>query len=108
MAGSSRGPVGVGPVMAGREVNPGKWFNPDHVPIRDRANDPDQKKAVIDRLLDVWLRHPELRLGQLIGNLYSRPSLPGNRIYNDEDFEFIANIENFYKPGDGDDGKTDR
>lgn len=33
---------------------------------KGRATTPDQKRAVLDRVYKVWLKNPELRLGQLM------------------------------------------
>jgi hypothetical protein len=43
------------------------------------------------RLTKVWLNHPELRLGQLIENVY------GGDTYFYTNEEFISRIENFYE-----------
>jgi hypothetical protein len=55
---------------------------------RGRAVTTDAKKAVIARLLDVWLQNPDLRLGQLVGDHGGYLDL-----YNMEDFPLIASIE---------------
>ena len=34
-----------------------------------RAQTDEQKRAIMERVLAVWLRHPELRLGQLINGM---------------------------------------
>ncbi len=34
-----------------------------------RAKTPEEKRAVIERVLAVWLQHPALRLGQLLENV---------------------------------------
>lgn len=39
--------------------------------MSDRAETPEQKRAVIERLLAVWLRTPQQRLGQLLDNVCS-------------------------------------
>jgi hypothetical protein len=60
--------------------------------MEDRAETDDQKRNVMNRLLDVWCRNPELRLNQLISNATKRDS------YNIEDFELLRQIEDWYKP----------
>ena len=39
-----------------------------------RAHSPEQKRAVVERLYEAWLREPELRLGQLLFNALPRQS----------------------------------
>lgn len=34
--------------------------------VKGRANLPEQKKAIIDRLYNAWISAPDLRLGQLL------------------------------------------
>lgn len=51
-----------------------------------RANTPEQKREVIERLLTLWLEQPELRLGQLIMNTT-------HNIYYIEDFDLLDNLE---------------
>lgn len=36
--------------------------------MNGRAETPEQKRAVIERILAAWLRAPELRFGQLLVN----------------------------------------
>ena len=55
-----------------------------------RANTPAEKKSVIKRLEKLWLKNPELRLGQLIGNVFNDPYYP-------EDFDLIGRMEIFYE-----------
>jgi hypothetical protein len=58
-----------------------------------RAVGPDRKKNVIDRLLDVWQRYPDLRLGQLIDNVRVN-------LYYIEDLDLIREIEYSYRDRD--------
>jgi hypothetical protein len=58
--------------------------------MEDRAETDDQKRNVMNRLLDVWCRNPELRLNQLISNVTNS--------YNIEDFELLRQVEDWYKP----------
>lgn len=39
-----------------------------HHSISGRAHTPEQKRAILERLYGVWMRQPELRLGQLLDN----------------------------------------
>ena len=55
-----------------------------------RATTDEQKRAVIERLYTVWCAHPELRLGQLLGNV----SL--DDLYYKEDFPLVETLEHFY------------
>lgn len=57
--------------------------------IEHRARTNAQKKDVIKRLLALWLKNPNLRLSQLLGNL------AGDN-YSTEDFEYINRLENLY------------
>ncbi len=61
--------------------------------IPDRANTPEQKQEIMERLYKLWLEHPELRLGQLIGNVY----LDRHSLYIAEDFNFMVNLEGTYE-----------
>ena len=54
-----------------------------------RAHTPEQKLEVIERLYALWLEQPDLRLGQLIANVYKDP-------YNVEDFDLIETLERRY------------
>ena len=54
--------------------------------MRDKDRIPD----ILMRLNDVWDQCPDLRLGQLILNVYQ------NDFYGMEDEEFISHIEDFY------------
>ena len=63
-------------------------MNPHNTP--ERANTPEQKQEIIERLLALWLRYPELRLGQLICNRFNKGA------YFTEDFKLIEMLEQFY------------
>lgn len=63
--------------------------------MNDRAVSKKQKIEVLKRLGKLWLENPNLRLGQLIGNIYHYPS--GIDPYFDEDFVFIEKLEKSYE-----------
>lgn len=48
---------------------------------------------VLDEIKTIWKKHPDLRLGQLIGNVLSDPLL-----YYVEDDEFITYLKLYYLP----------
>jgi hypothetical protein len=56
-----------------------------------RAWEDYQKKAVLDKLLMIWEQHPDLRLGQLIRNVY-----PSDLLFHEEDWPLIERLEEFY------------
>lgn len=58
--------------------------------IKDRANSPEEKKKVLDRLFIIWMKHPELRLGQLLSN-----ACPGQSMFYIEDFPLAEDVEKF-------------
>ena len=43
----------------------------DQFTVWGRAESPEAKRAAVEQLLEIWLNVPELRLGQLIGNVVS-------------------------------------
>jgi hypothetical protein len=57
--------------------------------------DPNRIPQILERLGKLWKENPDLRLGQLIGNVYHYPS--GIDPYFDEDETFIHNLEFFYR-----------
>jgi hypothetical protein len=54
----------------------------------------EEKRTVLDRLYDLWIKHPTMRLTQLMGNCYHVPS--GIDSYFEEDFDFVRTLEEFY------------
>lgn len=56
-----------------------------------RATDPTEKARVMRRLQLLWSENPELRLGQLIGNVIREGTL-----YNVEDLDLIDRLESVY------------
>ena len=55
----------------------------------DRATTNEQKRVVIERLYTLWCAHPELRLGQLLGN-------GSSDLYFTEDVPLMNSLEQFY------------
>ena len=55
-----------------------------------RAITTAEKELVINRLRAVWIKNKDLRLGQLIGNVFEDA-------YHIEDRQFIDDLENFYE-----------
>jgi hypothetical protein len=47
-------------------------MNVDRPNLPGRAHTPEQKRAIIERVLATWEAHPQQRLGQLIGNVLGR------------------------------------
>jgi hypothetical protein len=60
--------------------------------VNGRAKDDETKKQAIARILDVWKRNPELRLGQLI-------YLAANNedIFDVEDAALVTEIEMYFR-----------
>lgn len=54
----------------------------------------DRIDIIINRLENIWLEFPDLRLGQLLLNVSNDPEL-----YYLEDEELIKRLELFYKDG---------
>lgn len=52
--------------------------------LKHRALTDEQKREVIERLYQIWLHHPELRLGQLLSI---------GDIYYIEDFDLVNRLE---------------
>lgn len=74
--------------------------------ILGRAENAAQKQEVLERLLEVWKARPELRLGQLIGNVYHSNDRGGVSLYYAEDYALLTALEEAYREvKDGD--KTD-
>lgn len=60
----------------------------------DRARSEKEKEEVINRILYMWKKFPDLRLGQLIENC----RLPGGTdLFFIEDYELVRMVENKYK-----------
>ena len=66
-----------------------------------RANTRIEKCEIIERLLNVWLRNPDLRLGQLIDNGIPYGVSPDDwDIFFIEDYELIEDTYKVTKPVD--------
>jgi len=70
-----------------------------HSNSSSRARDPNRIPIILKRLENVWRKFPDLRLGQLIENVFPNRGASGHSesVYYLEDEEFIERIENFYK-----------
>jgi len=62
----------------------------DKYRTRKRATDGQMKEEVLGRLLVVWEGNPDLRLMQLLGNVFRQDA------YNIEDYDAIKMIEDSY------------
>ncbi len=62
--------------------------------MKGRADTPEQKREVVERLLRCWEAHPAARLGQLILNALPAHVEPVPYLYNVEDFVLIKMLEN--------------
>lgn len=58
--------------------------------MKGRAITGAQKEKIILKLLSLWKKRPELRLGQLIGNYLE------SELYYIEDFDLIERLEKSY------------
>jgi len=61
-----------------------------------RALDDEEKREIIERLYQLWTRHPAMRLGQLIGNVYHSNDRGGLHLYYEEDFPLLDSLEIAY------------
>lgn len=61
-----------------------------------RATTVEQKVQVINNLLALWLKYPELRLGQLIDNVTGYDNI-FSKLYNVEDLELVSILKEFYE-----------
>ena len=55
----------------------------------------------------MWKSRPELRLGQLIGNVYHSNDRGGVSLYYAEDYALLTALEESYKKREVDNDKTD-
>lgn len=66
------------------------------IKLPKRAETPEQKQEVMDQLLQLWLKCPELRLGQLIDNaMYLNDDTFTPNLFSVEDFYLIEMLEKF-------------
>lgn len=56
--------------------------------------DPERIPIVIDALIDIWSRHPDLRLMQLLLNPF--PGLKPQDLYNIEENDLIIGLDRLY------------
>lgn len=54
--------------------------------------DPNRIDEILDELKSIWVKHPDLRLGQLLLN-----TVPEAYLYYIEDDELIKELKNTYK-----------
>lgn len=66
--------------------------------IPGRAETTEQKREILARLAVLWERFPQLRLGQLIGNVYYSTDPGGCMLYFAEDYKLIEELESTYAP----------
>lgn len=59
--------------------------------------DPKRIPIILKQLEDLWMKHPDLRLGQLILNVFSLHNGIDARVYNMEDEDFIREIKKDYE-----------
>lgn len=62
-----------------------------------RAVTPEQKRAVVERILKMWELVPGLRLGQLLVNAHSWRRPGHNDIFHDEDLDLAESVESIVK-----------
>lgn len=55
-----------------------------------RAARDNEKRGVMERVLAVWMRHPHLRLGQLISNANS-----GHDLFFTQDADLVEKVERY-------------
>ena len=60
--------------------------------MKNRAATPEQKRAVVERILRVWQAQPHLRLGQLLVNL-APGNQPNSPLYYVEDEDLVQFLE---------------
>ena len=58
---------------------------------KGRAETPEQKRAVMERVLKCWLRAPEQRLGQLLDNTVVSAAL--GDLFSIEDDGLVSGVE---------------
>jgi len=58
--------------------------------------DPKRISNILNRLQRIWEKYPDLRLGQLIENVFPNTEFDYISSYYLEDFPFIETLEKFY------------
>lgn len=61
-----------------------------------QIRDPKRIPKVLEKIERLWSKFPDLRLGQLILNVFSLHNGIYVAVYNMEDEEFVNRIEEFY------------
>jgi len=64
--------------------------------VRRMTRNPKRVKKVLVRLAKIWSKHPDMRLGQLIENVFPNTDRDYISAYAIEDEEYIKTIEEFY------------
>lgn len=62
------------------------------IAMKDRAITNEQKREVIESLYALWIKNPELRLGQLIWN-----GMKEHDLFFEEDECFVEILKEYYK-----------
>lgn len=57
-----------------------------------RATTKEEKAAILNRFYKLWKKYPDLRFGQLIGNIIREEQ----RLYYIEDYALIETLEDSY------------
>jgi hypothetical protein len=63
----------------------------------NEMRDPKRIPKILARLRKIWEANPDLRLGQLIENVYPNTDYDWISSYQVEDEDFIRSIESYYK-----------
>ncbi len=58
--------------------------------------DPKRIPKILERLQKIWEKNPDMRLGQLIENVFPNTDYDYISSYYLEDAKFIRTLENFY------------
>ena len=62
-----------------------------------KVRDPGRISRILDLLEEVWILYPDMRLGQLIENIYGCQRNDPNCIFNREDDEIEEMLKEFLK-----------
>ncbi len=69
----------------------------DNLRARGRAISPEEKREVVQRLLRVWEKFPDLRLGQLLSNSAKGATFDRVGVFYVEDRILCDSVEEFAK-----------